>query len=433
MKGLILALVVVASLFGSSVAVAARTLVPGDTCLMKGSLHTVGTGALECGPKLRWRVVAEGRPCLKVAARTSTLSCINRREGRRWQKPFTYQEQACDPSDPRITVAGVLLPREGLTEARIAAACVALEWLANTNVEYPKLQVLSEWQLPETALADAASRARGALRLYWKYRGIDNIKPTYMVFTSPAEFCALATKYFTHGLLSSWKVRGFSTAPDDMPWTPDCNDTKPFSGEYCESGPYAAVWPGGALDRKSGGAFGHMCREDLESWSGLNFHKFWQGVQSPIALSLGSKVSFSYALLNADYLFSDYAGLLTEGELSGSLADLCSPASRYYTCKHDQMMGRLTTYKSSSTWWKAGATMNGSLSAEYLWARQTAMEWFVAHFGLDAAYLLPVALVGVSTKSEYLAVLDSYTDWGHKKIFSGIDAWVAPQFGLTAP
>ena len=355
------------------------------------------------------------------------------RSGLQWQARYVYQEQTCDPEDKRIKQAGVILPRKGLKESRIAAACVALEWLANKDVDYPKLQVLSEWKLPKVALADAAARARGALRLFWKYRGIEEIQPTYMVFTSPAEFCALVTKYFNPGMLNGWKVRGFSTSLDGMPWIPDCNDSKPFSGTYCYSGPYAAVWPGGAIDRKSGGAFGSMCRKDLESWSGLNIHKFWQGVQSPIALSIGEDTQFSYALLNADYLFSDYAGLLAEGERSRALVDLCSPASRYYTCKHDQMKGKLATYEASSTWWEEGAVVNGSLSAEYLWARQTAMEWFVAHFGLDAAYLLPLALVGVTTEAEYHAVLDSYTDWSHEEVFAGIDAWVAPQFGLTAP
>jgi len=374
-----------------------------------------------------------GEPCSSRAEVREGLSCVRGRSGLQWQARYAYQEQACDPEDKRIKQAGVILPRKGLPEARVAAACVTLEWLANKNVDYPELQVLSEWKLPKVALADAAARARGALRLFWKYRGIEAIKPTYMVFTSPAEFCALATKYFDPGLLSAWKVRGFSTGPDDMPWIPDCNDTKPFSGAYfCESGPYAAVWPGGAIDRKSGGAFGYQCRKDLESWSGLNTHKFWQGVQGPIALSIGEDTQFSYALLYADYLFSDYAGILTEADLSGSSADLCSPASRYYTCKHDLMKGKLTTYESSSTWWTAGALENG-FSAEYMWARQTAMDWFVAHFGLDAAYLLPLALVGVTTEAEYHAVLDSYTDWSHEQVFAGIDAWVAPQFGLTAP
>ena len=353
------------------------------------------------------------------------------RSGLQWQARYVYQEQTCNPEEKRIKQAGVILPRKGLKESRIAAACVALEWLANKDVDYPELQVLSEWKLPKVALADAAAQARGALRLYWKYRGIEEIQPTYMVFTSPAEFCTLATKYFNPEMLSAWKVRGFSTGPDDMPWIPDCNDTKPFSETYCYSGPYGAVTPGVAIDRKSGGAFGRVCRKELQSWSGLVTHKFWQGVQSAHALSFGEEIKFSEGLLYADYLFSDYAGILTGAELEGSSAGLCSPGSKYYTCKHDLMKGKLATYESSSTWWK-GELVNG-MSAEYLWARQTAMEWFVAHFGLDAAYLLPLALVGVTTEAEYHAVLDSYTDWSHEQVFAGIDAWVAPQFGLTAP
>ena len=370
-----------------------------------------------------------GEKCSQARARNSSLVCIRTPTGLRWQQPYKYQAEACDPSDPRL--AGIILPEASRPEARVAAACVALEWLANKDVQYPELQVLSEWKLPEVALADAAARARGALRLYWKYRGIQKIQPTYMVFTSPAEFCALATKYFNSGMLSAWKVRGFSTGPDDRPWIPDCDDTKPFSGVYCESGPYGAVWPGGVINRKSGGAFGHMCREDLQSWSGLNFHKFWQGVQSSIALTIRGDTRFSHALLTADYLFADYAGILTEAELAGSSADLCSQSSRYYTCKHGQMSGTLRNYISSQNWWREGFIDNSS-SREYLWARQAAMEWFTAHFGLDAAYLLPLALVGVVNKRQYFATLAAYTDRTPAEIFAGVDAYVKPMFGLEA-
>ena len=374
-----------------------------------------------------------GAVCLTRAEVRDRLSCVHGRNGLTWQARYNYQEQACDPDDRRIKQASVILPRKGLKESRIAAACVALEWLANKSADYPKLRVLSEWKVPQAALSDAELRARGAMRLFWKYRGIEALQPTYIVFTSPAEFCALATRYFESSFASLWKARGFSTGPDDMPWIPDCNDTRPFSGKYCESGPYGAVWPGGAIDRQAGGAFGLMCRKDLQSWSGLVTHKFWQGVQSPLALSISEGNQFGSALLNADYLFSDYAGILTEAELSDTPADLCSPESRHYTCKHELMLGKLSTYESSATWWEDGVLTDRSLPAEYLWARQTAMEWFVAHFGLDAAYLLPLALVGVTTEADYLAVLDSYTDWSHEQVFAGIDAWVAPQFGLTAP
>lgn len=43
---------------------------------------------------------------------------------------FPYQEAACDPSDPKIAAAGLELPNGVGPEARIAATCVALEWLS---------------------------------------------------------------------------------------------------------------------------------------------------------------------------------------------------------------------------------------------------------------------------------------------------------------
>ena len=44
---------------------------------------------------------------------------------------MAYQEQACDPNDPRIAAAGLKLPTGKSPDARVAAACIALEWLAN--------------------------------------------------------------------------------------------------------------------------------------------------------------------------------------------------------------------------------------------------------------------------------------------------------------
>ena len=48
---------------------------------------------------------------------------------------FPYQEAACDPSDPRIAAAGFELPNGVGPEARIAAACMALEWLSRPPVD----------------------------------------------------------------------------------------------------------------------------------------------------------------------------------------------------------------------------------------------------------------------------------------------------------
>ena len=48
---------------------------------------------------------------------------------------FPYQEAACDPSDPRIAAAGLELPNGVGPEARIAAACMALEWLSRPPID----------------------------------------------------------------------------------------------------------------------------------------------------------------------------------------------------------------------------------------------------------------------------------------------------------
>lgn len=48
---------------------------------------------------------------------------------------FPYQEAACDPSDPKIAAAGLELPNGVGPEARIAAACMALEWLSRPPVD----------------------------------------------------------------------------------------------------------------------------------------------------------------------------------------------------------------------------------------------------------------------------------------------------------
>lgn len=48
---------------------------------------------------------------------------------------FPYQDAACDPNDPKIAAAGLELPNGVGPEARIAAACMALEWLSRPPVD----------------------------------------------------------------------------------------------------------------------------------------------------------------------------------------------------------------------------------------------------------------------------------------------------------
>jgi len=73
-----------------------------------------------------------GEKCSQARARNSSLVCIRTPTGLRWQQPYKYQAEACNPSDPRL--AGIILPEASRPEARVAAACVALEWLANKDL-----------------------------------------------------------------------------------------------------------------------------------------------------------------------------------------------------------------------------------------------------------------------------------------------------------
>jgi len=99
----------------------------------------------------------EGAECKERALVFDSLVCVNGRQGLRWQEIYTYQDVACDPDDPRLTAAKVVLPSSG--EARIAAACVALEWIANKDATLPPLQVISSHKLSDGALESLQSSA----------------------------------------------------------------------------------------------------------------------------------------------------------------------------------------------------------------------------------------------------------------------------------
>lgn len=376
-----------------------------------------------------------GEPCSRRAEVREGLSCVRGRSGLQWQARYAYQEQACDPEDKRIKQAGVILPRKGLKESRIAAACVYLEWLENADVELPTVSYFIEQPVDKTLLKQAQRSLTAGLRIFWQYRGYENINPALIVFTSQAELCSLGQRHLSESTYA-WMLQEKSWGGGDANGAPflfDCTNNDAFLERdgWCGNGSAGALPPGLSRDQQTAGALVSTCRESLKFGLPGVGHKFWQGIGWPG----DGDLSFANALVNPDYLFSEYPGTIWAAEEYGGAPNLCGPGVRSwqsYTCKHDEMKGRLTSYQPSSTWWTAGALENG-FSAEYMWARQTAMEWFAAHFGLDAAWLLPVALAGVTSESEYLAVLDSYTDWTHEQLFAGVDAWVAPQFGLTAP
>lgn len=377
-------------------------------------------------------VAVDGEPCSNRAEVQESLTCVRGRSGLRWQAKYSYQAQACDPEDKRIKQAGVILPRKSLKESRIAAACVYLEWLENADTELPTVSYFIEQPIDKALLKQAQRSLTAGLRIYWQYRGYENIRPAMIVFTSQAELCSLGQQHLSQATYELMLQRQSWAGGDanGKPFLFDCTNSEPFLERdgWCGNGSAGGLPPGLSRDQQTAGALVSTCRESLKFGLPGVGHKFWQGIGWPGEGDL----SFVNALVNPDYLFAEYPGALWEAEEYGLTPNLCGPGSRWYTCKHDEMIGRLSAYQSSSTWWTTRTLVNG-FSAEYAWARQTAMEWFVAHFGLDAAWLLPIALVGVASESEYLAVLDSYTDWTHKQIFRGVDEWVAPQFGLTAP
>ena len=443
-KGFTLALVVVASLFGSPSAVAARTLLPGDTCLTKGSLHTVGTGALECGPKLRWRVVAEGRPCLKVAARTSTLSCINRREGRRWQKPFTYQEQACDPNDPRLS--NITLPPEEFLEGRIAAACVALEWLDNANTDIPELDLVAPSQTSATAVQALKESAAWQLQLIWGHRtDYDTKTPTVFLFDSISFLCEDGRKVFQQGYF--WLSRPVLGSPGYISAHPNSvySCLKPESTWGCADTPDIGngVLPSGWRDHKRAGLIMATCPSGLSGPIEVNPWKFYEGFFGcPITDSIAPALCNNWGTA-AMYIFSLYAQELGQAQLDGRSADLnlCRSGSWMGWCPQSTRLFRKSF--PSSSWltmqpepcWPGSPPFgdDADCSRELAFAYHVkgyVFEWLVAHYGIDTAYGVLFALAPAgSSKKLYLRIMAGYLGMSNDKFFAAIDAYVVARLG----
>ena len=435
MKGLILALVVVASVFGSPLAVTARTLLPGDTCLTRGSLHTVGTGALECGPKLRWRMVAEGRPCLKVAARTSTLSCINRREGRRWQKPFTYQEQACDPNDPRLS--NIKLPPEEFLEGRIAAACVALAWLNNKDAKLPEVEIFVPDYVSSAARRSIEQSAKWQLRVIWEHRTYADVTPTVFMFDSKRFLCskdhiALATNFFVYrdcvDLKHEWTcLNGTNTAG------------LPNAGPNTALAATPSYWSG---DKLRAGVISYTC-EFGETSTVVPF-KFYAGLL--YCDTTGGAAAPLCALLSkgAMYIYGTYIHELGEAESTGRAANLdtCAQSGGWpTTCPTSPSLFRkyisssqwLTTY---DTYCNHGSDLYGEggdcSPAEHLGytVNGLAFEWVTAHYGIDAAYgLINATRAAGRSKTKYLRIMAGYLGLSNDKFFAAIDAYVVARLG----
>lgn len=365
--------------------------------------------------------MSAGESCKIRNGSAAGLRCIRTRDGLRWHEPYEYKDAACDPNDPRLIAANVNLPDVSRHESRISAACVALEWLKNAEVEYPLLRIESEFKLSESTKADLQASARAALRLTWRFRGLKKIDPTVVIATSHAEHCRLVRRL------------QFPNEAQRVYAGVNCQDERPFSCDLTFPTAFAIMWnPINSKDQRSAGYKASACR--VEGTIGLSHHKFWQGIGASFTLRSTESTRFTVALLNPDYLFSEYSAILYAAEIEGTPANMCGAGATHYTCQ-PWFRGTLKKYQSSRHWWK-GSEPGHPLSIwsqQYNYARQAAMEWFVAHFGLDAAFNLAQALVGVTTRKQYYKVLDAYTELSHTELFKAIDGYVAPQFGLKPP
>ena len=101
----------------------------GKSCADRGKVAQLGVRWLECNGT--WKRVTANAICLTKNQDAGPYSCAARSGALRWTVVPARKWAACDPDDPRIAEAGIVLPTGVQPEARIAAACVALEWLAN--------------------------------------------------------------------------------------------------------------------------------------------------------------------------------------------------------------------------------------------------------------------------------------------------------------
>ena len=356
---------------------------------------------------------------------------------------YTYQEQACDPTDPRLAAAGIKLPvGEGKT-ARIAATCVALEWLANADVKYPKIDIISSKAISKRAVATLQESARAQFRLYWKYRNPAVTQPSVFVFDSIKFLCTEGPKYFgkdryflnlpldpTGQAVGNTGGGKFSCADTSRTWS--CAN-KPGSAD----GQPAGSW----LDPGRGGNISLVCPDDLAGDISVVQHKFYQG----IVLRCGDHEAYPFCAhweRGADYLFTYYAERLSSASFgsSGNMsiceswrdARFCSTSGFYFH-----------SYIPSSNWmfivqqfcWPGTEPYgkDGECSEADRMSGVTdlyAFEWITSHFGLEAAYgLIPVSQSAGADPDHYRSILQAYTGMSTDDFFAAIDKYVVARLG----
>ena len=137
---------------------AERAVKVGGACAVKGDTVEVGSNWFEC--QRIWVKIIANATCSVAKRDIGPFTCTKRAGALRWTVVASRKWAACDPDDPRIAAAGITLPTGEREEARIAAACVALEWLRTANVKAPTVDMVRS---PAVNPARDASHVLGLL------------------------------------------------------------------------------------------------------------------------------------------------------------------------------------------------------------------------------------------------------------------------------
>ena len=337
---------------------------------------------------------------------------------------YTYQEQACDPADPRLS--RMTLPPKKYQEGRIAAACVALEWLDNKDLKLPKVEIFVPDYVSSAARRSIEQSAEWQLRVIWEHRTYVDATPTVFMFDSKKFFCtrdhiALDPNFFVYRECVDLKHE----------WT--CEDNPDTA-----AGATPNYWSG---DKPRAGVISYTCGFNKDSLV-IPF-KFYMGFLYCDTTGGGAAPLCAFLSKGAMYIYGTYIAELGEAESTGRAANLdtCGRSSWPTTCPTSPFLFR--KYISSSKWLTLydtycdhGSDLYGEggdcSPAEHLGytVNGLAFEWITAHYGLDAAYgLINATLQAGRDKERYLRVLSHYLGISTDDFFAAIDTYVVARLG----
>lgn len=336
---------------------------------------------------------------------------------------YTYQEQACDPTDSRLSK--MTLPPKTYREGRIAAACVALEWLDNKDVKLPEVEIFVPDYVSSAARRSIERSAKWQLRVIWEHRTFPEATPSVFMFDSKRFLCS----------------KDHIALPANFYVYRECVD---LSREWtCEENPDTALsappssW---SPNKVRAGVISFEC--GFSNGSRVNPFKFYMGLLA-CDLTAMSNSPLCSRWSGAPYIFGVYAeelGYAAEANKAADL-DLCEPGSWMPWCPLSPRLFR--GYISSSEWltlqpdgcWPGTDPYgdDGSCGAAQILgghAMGYAFEWVTAHYGLDAAYgIINATLQAGTDKERYLLILSKYFGMNPDEMFADIDRYVISRLG----